>query len=97
MGGRQGLDALRANRLRQQGLDPEESGGGFTVGKAFLVILLMLVLGSGGGYIYFKVSTPPVHSNTGTGSSSTPSGFLSHPSIVFTLKDGPKHTVVATG
>jgi hypothetical protein len=95
MGGRQSLDALRANRLRQQGV-AEEAGGGFTVGKAFLVILLMLVLGSGGGYIYFKVSTPPVHSNTGTGSSSTPSGFLSHPSVVFTLKDGPEHSVIAT-
>jgi hypothetical protein len=97
-GGRQSLDALRANRLRQQGVaEAEESGGGFTAGKAILIILLMLVLGSGGGYIYFKVSTPPVHSNTGTGSSSTPSSFVSHPSVAFTLTDGSPHTVVATG
>ncbi len=72
MGGRQSLDALRANRLRQQGLEePEDEGGGFTVGKAFMVILLMLALGSGSAYVYFRVSTPTVHSNISTGSATT--------------------------
>jgi hypothetical protein len=91
MGGRQNLDALRANRLRQQGVaEPEDSVGGFTAGKAFVVILLMLVLGSGGAYVYFKITTPPVHSNISTGSSVTPSGFMPHrPSNVFTLTDLP--------
>ena len=69
MSGRQSLDALRAHRLRQQGIEePEEEGGGFSVGKAFLAILLMLVLGSGSAYVYFKVSTPTVHSNSGPAS-----------------------------
>jgi hypothetical protein len=76
-----------------------------------MVILLMLVLGSGGGYIYFKISTPAVHSNTGAGSSSTPSttpaaspagtgtpsSFAPNHSVAFTLLDGPRHTIVATG
>jgi hypothetical protein len=63
MGGRQNLDALRANRLRQQGLEEPEERGGFTVGKAFMIILLMLALGAGSAYAYFKISTPTVHSN----------------------------------
>lgn len=74
-GGRQSLDALRANRLRQQGLeDPEDEGGGFTVGKAFMLILLMLALGSGSAYVYFRVSTPTVHSNINTSPTASPSG-----------------------
>jgi hypothetical protein len=72
LAGRQSLDALRANRLRQQGIEePEEEGGGFTVGKAFMVIVLMLVLGSGSAYVYFKVSTPTVHSNINAGPATT--------------------------
>jgi hypothetical protein len=47
------------------------------------VILLMLLLGSGGGYAYFKLTTPAVHSNGGTPTSSptgpsSSSGFERH-------------------
>ncbi|MGO8946675.1 MAG: hypothetical protein ACLQUY_03215 [Ktedonobacterales bacterium] len=70
-GGRQSLDELRARRLRQQGVETDlaEESSGFSAGKAFLVILLMLLLGSGGAYAYFKVTTPAVHSDGGTPSS----------------------------
>src|SRR5215469_18623796 len=44
MGGRQSLDELRARRLRQQGLDEDDEG--FTASKAFMVVLLMLLLGA---------------------------------------------------
>jgi hypothetical protein len=84
MAGRPSLDALRANRLRQQGIaDPEDEAGGFTVGKAFMIILLMLVLGSGSAYVYFKVSTPTVHSNINTGpASTTPSVSSASPTAI---------------
>jgi hypothetical protein len=50
-----------------------------------MVILLMLLLGSGGAYAYFKMTAPPpVHSDSGTPTSSpaVPSssgGFQGHP------------------
>jgi hypothetical protein len=69
----------------------------------------MLVLGSGGAYVYFKISTPRVHSNTGTKSSSRSSALEAgstgngastslapNHSVVFTLMSGPEHTVLAT-
>ncbi len=66
-GGRPGLEELRARRLRQQGNEASlsEETGGFSAGKAFLVIVFMLLLGSGGAYAYFKLTTPVVHSNSG--------------------------------
>jgi hypothetical protein len=109
MGGRQSLDALRANRLRQQGIAETEESGGLTAGKAMLIILLMLVVGAGGAYVYFKISTPRVHSSAGTGSSSRSStlevssagngastSLAPNHTVVFTLMSGPEHPLVTT-
>jgi hypothetical protein len=91
MGGRHSLDALRANRLRQQGIeDPDDEGGGFTVGKAFMVILLMLVLGAGSAYLYFRISTPTVHSNINTTpAATTPSVSSASPTVITTITATP--------
>lgn len=44
--------------------DLPSTKGGFTAGKAILIILLMLVVGAGAAYGYFRISTPAIHGST---------------------------------
>ncbi len=74
MGGMAGRPGY--NRLQPQGADElPEPKSGFTAGKAVLVVLLMLLLGAGAGFVYFKISAPkapPDNSIAPVNSGSTP-------------------------
>ena len=58
----------RDPRMMRRGLVPdddeeEEEKSSLTAGKAILIVVLMFVLGAGGAYGYFKLSTPKVSSD----------------------------------
>lgn len=62
IGARTGMRDPRALRrgLVPEDDEPEAKKGGFGAGQAFLVIVLMLILGAGGAFGYWKLSTPKV-------------------------------------
>src|SRR5258707_4102195 len=66
--------ALRRGLISDE--EPEEESSDFSFGKAVLVWLLLFLVGAGGAYGYYKVSTPKVH-GTPPATISTPSGTAS--------------------
>jgi hypothetical protein len=67
----------RDPRMMRRGLipdeDEEDEESSLTAGKAILIVVLMFVLGAGGAYGYFKLSTPKVNIDSpAPASSATP-------------------------
>jgi hypothetical protein len=77
------VGALRRGLVRDEDEQPETSS--FGAGKALMIIVLMFVVGAGAAYGYFRASTPTVHgdvptSTTTPASTASPSGTAS-PSV----------------
>jgi hypothetical protein len=66
--------ALRRGLISDE--EPEEESSDFSFGKAVLIWLLLFLVGAGGAYGYYKVSTPTVHGTPPT-TISTPSSTAS--------------------
>jgi hypothetical protein len=59
----------RGTRRPADDEDDEEEETGLTFGKAVLIVLMMLAIGGGAGFAYFKATTPKVqapNNDTGT-------------------------------
>lgn len=70
---RAGLGDARGIRRSADDEDDEEEIG-LTFGKAVLIVLMMLAIGAGAGFAYFKATTPKVqapNNDTGTPAATT--------------------------
>ena len=58
MGARPGQPGLRGATGRAVAVEEDDEPQGIGFGRGFLIVLLMFVLGAGGAFGYFRMSTP---------------------------------------